>query len=276
MTKNYAYYKNQLILDQDIKISPNDRGFKFGDGVFETIKIFNSKTIWWERHLKRMNAGLNSLKITTDIGKILAQSNDLIAKNNIENGLLRISITRGESSKGYLPTSECSANILIQTIPAREVEYSPKDLLISSYNKIPDTCLPSHAKSIANGLNSSLARLEANENNFFEALMLTTNGKIAECSSGNIFWYKKGTIYTPKNNLIKGVLREFLLENSEIPIIEGDYNIEHLKDAEEVFISNISWIVLPIKSINPVGFCYESSKICNMLKDRVSNYLHNY
>lgn len=272
---SFVFYNSQLLSADVATISQNDRAFKFGDGVFETIRISGGKIIWWESHLQRLNDGLKSLKIECDCKGLLSQSRELIKKNNITSGFLRISISRGDKSLGYLPDKDNVASIFIQTTPLRDVKYEPKNLMISSYKKIPDVCLPSNAKTVANGLNSSLARMEANENGCFESVMLTVDEKVAECSSGNIFWYKNKVLYTPKSNLIKGVTRNQIIKHSDIEVLEGDYNIMHLKEAEEVFITNVSWILLPVKSIDPLGFLYQKQKTSNILRSNLIKNIEN-
>jgi branched-chain amino acid aminotransferase len=269
VTENKIYYNNQLLSFDDVKLSLNDRAFKFGDGVFETIRINKSNIIWWDNHSDRLKHGLESLKIDYDLKKLYSKSKELIKLNKVQEGFIRISISRGDKSVGYLPLDECEASILIQTMPLRDVKFEAKNLWISSYRKIPDICLPSNAKTIANGLNSSLAKIQAVENNCFEALMLSVENNIAECSSGNIFWVKNNILYTPKNNLIKGIARAKIIELCELDIIEDDFKIECLEDADEVFISNISWLGLPIKSIEPLNYKYDKYLLCNIIRQKL-------
>jgi len=148
---------------------------------------------------------------------------------------------------------------VIETIDKIAYTYQPVDLFVSSYVKIPSACLPTSAKTMQ-GLNSTLARIEAQEKNCFEALMLNIDGYIAEGSSCNIFWVKGEKIYTPSLDcdVLPGVMRDVVIRNSPFDVEEGKFNIEELFDADEVFLTNVAWVVAPVKSVKPDKFSWKS------------------
>lgn len=250
----------------------NDRGFRFGDGVFETIRLQNGKFFKIDSHLERLKYSLKAIKIEFDISQIKQICSNLIEKNSVDKGFIRISISRGVGSRGYLPENGIKPTLLIQCLDDISYDNAPVDLWLSSYRKIPDICLPSVAKT-AQGLSSTLARMEAKENQCFEALLLSIEGNICEASSGNIFWYKNGRLYTPKNNILKGIMRQTVIEISPYEVVEGDFIINDLQRAEEVFITNIAWQIKPIKSLQPQGINWQKFQFSENLISLICNDL---
>src|SRR4051812_49078958 len=113
----FAYVKNKFFPKDQACISIEERGFKFGDGVFETIRISDSIPYQWDLHLARLKEGIDALKIPADLANLYALSLELIRKNNVKEGLLRISVSRGIGSNGYLPTTDNagSTTLVIET-----------------------------------------------------------------------------------------------------------------------------------------------------------------
>ncbi|MDA0781704.1 MAG: aminotransferase class IV [Rickettsiales bacterium] len=259
-----VFYNGSFINESKAAISFDDRGFRYGDGIFDTIRVNKGEMFRFKSHLQRIRRGLEAIGINFDTMEIERICNELLKKNAVEKGFIRIAISRGVGSEGYLP--KCGKpTVIIQTLQSANVSDEPVDLWLSSYRKIPDICMPSDIKT-AQGLNSTLARMHAIENGCFEALLLGIEGKICEGSSGNIFWFKEGKLYTPANNILKGVMREAVIEKSPYEIVQGDFELDDLKDAEEVFITNIAWVAKPIKSLKPVGFVWERTKVCEEIR----------
>ena len=103
----------------------------------------------------------------------------------------------------------------------------------------------------AHGLQYILAKISAQENNFFDSIMLDEKGYICETSSANIFWIKDQIIYTPSDscNMVRGTIRQALLDIKSIKIKQGKFKIFELENADEVFITNASSLILPIDKI---------------------------
>lgn len=260
-----VFYNGSFVNEGEAVINCDDRGFRYGDGIFETIRVNNGKMFRFASHLKRLKRGLEAVRIDFDISKMEAICKQLLEKNKVEDGFLRIAISRGVGSEGYLPKCE-KPTVLVQTIKRATLNNEPVDMWLSPYRKIPDICLPADIKS-AQGLNSTLARMDAIENNCFEALLLSVDGKICEGSSGNIFWFKNGKLYTPENNILKGVMREAVIEKSPYEVIKGDFEIDDIKSAEEVFITNVAWGLRSVKSLKPVDVSWSAQNVCSEITD---------
>lgn len=242
--------KNQkLIKSDEAFISIDDRSFLFGDGIFETCKIFAGKIYDFKSHKARIKKGLKSLEISAKIDDLEEKSLKLIKKNKIQNGILRILISRGQGSLGYLPSKKKQSLIIIQTLEER---YLPKkislhisDIKINSNNQFLTNCKTNNA------LPYILTKIKACNQGFFDGIITSGQNVVLETSSANIFWVKNGKIYTPKADLgmLCGTVRKKLLEISPLKIFEKKAKIDELKTADEVFLTNSSFLVLGVDEI---------------------------
>ncbi len=237
----FIYINGIFYEDSEAKISVKDRGFRFGDGVFETVSFHDGEIYRWDLHKKRLDGGLEALKIDFNSERVESDLLKTIERNKLTSGSARVTITRGEGSRGYLPTYQRPCNVVIEAMELPKMEREHANICISSYRKIPLQCLPVNYK-LSQGLNSTLAKIEAREKNFFEALQLTINDEIAECASSNIFWVKGDKIYTPslECGALNGVIRQVIMERSPYKIVEVKFKLKDLKKADEIFITNTS------------------------------------
>jgi aminodeoxychorismate lyase len=272
----FAYVNGSLQKCNEATLPVSDRGLKFGDGVYETIRVENGKAYSWEKHLKRLSISLQLLKITADTSNLLNICNELLEINNIIQGTLRIMITRGVGGTGYLPNKENEYGIVIEAFPIPNIPEKPVDLWVSKWKKIPPECLPASAKTMQ-GLSSTLARMEAEENDCFEAVLLATNGHICECSSSNIFWVKNGKLFTPSldSGILSGTTRDNIIELWPDGVTEGIFNLNELEEADEVFVTNVVWSALPIKKLMPSRIEFKNHSICAKIQEMLALEMKN-
>lgn len=240
--KNFVVINDQIIEETQALISIKDRAFLFGDGIFETCKISDGKIRNFQAHQNRIKLGLKTLKFFADISDLEKKSQQLIAQNHIKNGLLKINISRGSGSLGYLPTNDSQALILIQTFAPRKLP-EKISLGISSYQTTPQ----SFGKTL-NALPYVLSKIEAQEKNLFDGVLLSAKKFVAETSSANIFWVKNGKIFTPKIScgIVAGTVRQQLLKIAPIKIFEVAAKISALKNADEIFLTNAAFSVISV------------------------------
>ena len=248
MTK-FLIQNNSLVEESKAKISIDDRGFLFGDGIFETCKIFNSKIYDFKSHHVRLLAGLKALKFSAEIDDLEQKSLKLIKKNSVTNGLLKIEISRGIGSVGYCPTQSIKPLVLIRTFMERPLPQKIS-LGISTIKKPPRNCLPIDCKT-KQVMSSILTKIAATEQNFFDCIMLSQQNFISETSSANIFWVKNNQIFTPSQDcdMLAGTIRKRLMKLSPTPIKEVKAKISDLKKADEIFLTNSAFLVLPVDEL---------------------------
>lgn len=280
----YININSKILPAKKALISVQDRGFRFGDGVFETCLIKDGVIYNWQAHKARLIDGLRAIKITLDchpndwlvaMDKMTAE---LIRKNKIKNGYLRIAVSRGVGSIGYLPIKNITPTLVIETLTLNPKPQSPIKLCISKIQKPSIKSLPTNYK-LAQGLNSTLAKIEAVENNCFDAIILNQKSQICETSSANIFWIKNNILYTPHQDCgcLLGTIRAKILELSPIKIKLVKAKIDHLLNADEAFITNTSLGVLAINKIGDWEFKNKKhSKIfTNLLNEDIKKYVKN-
>lgn len=236
-----------------------DRGFRFGDGVFETIRIEGGVPYQWESHMERLAQGLAALSIRCDVDWA-DLAHRTLARNKARHGFLRIAISRGVGSKGYLPHPPgMPATYAIEYLPPLPAPDKPARLWLSSWAKIPPSCLPGKFK-LAQGANSTLALLEAQEHRCDEALQLTPDGMLAEAASANLFWLADGQFYTPSldSGCLAGTTREAVLRLAHLPVRSGMYGLATLEKADAVFLTNSRAGIWPVIRLEPAGWDFQT------------------
>jgi branched-subunit amino acid aminotransferase/4-amino-4-deoxychorismate lyase len=282
LMKLFAILNDELIKHNEAKISINDRGFRYGDGIFTTIALINKVPLFWDLHLMRLQNGLSALKIDAKITNLLDNIKILIEKNAINIGILRIIITRGEGSKGYTPTNQSSANILLELentkplinnlINHTNFNNQSINLSVSKWCKPPPQCLPTEFK-LMQGLNPTLARIEALQNGYDEALMLSHDRvSVSEAAASNIFWFEGEELCTPplETGCLNGVMRQKIMQivNVEKRLIS---HIELSKKSS--FTTNCLNGLTEIKTINNI--ILPSCKMqMQMLQDKLKKAIH--
>lgn len=241
----YIFINNEIVAKDFAKISFEERGFLYGDGLFETIKYSKLQLYNFTEHLKRLKSGLKYLKIDFDCVNLKEKCLKLIAKNCLDEGMIRISISRGIGSIGYLPTN----NLPLLIIQTKELPKIPNiiNLIVSDYQ-------PANFKfKSSNSINYVLAKIFATENNYYDSILLSQKKFIAETSSANIFWIKNNVIFTPNEDcgIVLGIIREKILKQKTLKVKCGRYQINSLINADEVFISNAS---IGIQAVDKIAF----------------------
>jgi branched-subunit amino acid aminotransferase/4-amino-4-deoxychorismate lyase len=266
--KKFIFKNHQLLEEKQAQVSINERAFLFGDGIFETCKIFNGKIYDFKNHQARIIKGLKALKFSAKINDLEKKSLQLIKKNNVKNGILRISISRGIGSFGYLPTEASQSLIIIQTLEERNLP-TKISLGVSKIKKPSKNSLPIDCKTMQ-ALPCVLTKIEAKEKNLFDCIMLSQENFISETSSANIFWVKKGKIYTASEacDILPGTIRKKLLKISPLKIFEIKARLNDLKSAEEIFLTNSSSLII---SVDELVFLNKGKKIVKKLQKNFGN-----
>ncbi len=266
-----VFINGKLYPKQEAKISVWDHGFLYGDGVFEGIRVYNNSIFKLDQHLKRLynSAKVIELDIPYSYNELKEHLINTVKINleeqKIENAYIRLVVSRGEGDLGLDP-KKCktpSVVIIVDKIQLYPKEYYEKGLklIISSFRRPPADVLSPRIKSL-NYLNNILAKIEANNSNAQEAVMLNPNGYITECTADNIFIVKDEVVKTPPPfvGILEGITRESVLEMCQELNIKHQEVILDIKDlltADEVFITGTGAEIAPVTQINnqtfPIG-----------------------
>lgn len=260
------YFRDRFIDEHDVKISVNDRSFRFGDGLFETAIIANSRIWDWESHFERLSNGLKFYQIDMDIRPVEKIAGELISKNNIKTGFVRVIISRGEApGVGYMH-DDSKPYMIVQVFEKPLPEFKSIKLIICSHRAFYKTPCKTN-----NAMLYSLAMLEAQKAGADNALILSHDDYICETSNGNIFWIKGDVLYTPSNDLpfVQGTVRKKVLELWQGEVREGKYKLEDLYDAEEIFMTNVGGIVTKIGEILQNGIMAKNQIKIKAIRDLI-------
>ncbi|MCB9359702.1 MAG: aminotransferase class IV [Flavobacteriales bacterium] len=253
--KSYINYNGKLYLSEERIFTINNRAFKYGDALFETIRVINGKLCFVDDHFKRLMQGEELLKMKPcDISshEIISQIEELIVKNNItEGGRVRLTVFR-DADGFYQPSNEKKAYVIeAKPIDNNYFELNAKGFKIDIYNEQRRSTSKFSNIKTTNSLPQILAGIYSKENELDECLMLNKHGRIAEATSSNVFLYKNNNIYTPSldEGCVDGVMRKQILKIAEklnINIFEGMVNGSMLLQADELFLTNavkgIQWV----------------------------------
>lgn len=234
----------KMIDSQSAVISLADRGLLLADGLFETMNVSQDKIHLFDFHWKRMVNSLKKLYIRPPFlkGQLLTEIYQLINSQNSQKmrWSVRVTITRGESCRGIGFSSELKPNYFITmapwSLPKQDID------VVITPNQRNENSPITQIKSL-NYLDNVLARYEANQRGFDDAIFLNSKGFLTESTSANLFVVKNNIIFTPpiSDGLLPGVTREVILKNAlkkNIPIRECSLSLSDLKNGSEVFLTN--------------------------------------
>ncbi len=255
-----VFVNDRLYDKEDAKVSVYDHGLLYGDGVFEGIRSYGGKVFRLEEHLERLWYSAKAIWLEIPMTKeAMAKAiTDTLAANGIEDGYIRVVVTRGAGTLGLDPNRCSNPQVIIITdyISLYSQEYYDNGLeivTVSTQRNHPAALSP-RIKSL-NYLNNILAKIEGLQAGCIEALMLNHKGEIAECTGDNIFLVRKGVLLTPPNEagILEGVTRDAVIglarregiEVREVPLTKHDVYI-----ADECFLTGTAAEVVPVTKVD--------------------------
>ena len=251
----YTYLNGKIILSEKASILTNDRGFLYGDGLYETIRIHQGKPFLWEWHMTRLIAGAEiiDLKLPLTSSKLLEELKKLIQKNNLFNCIARLTITRGPGERGFGLSGREIPTVLITLHTHRTPQ--EKAITLSTTNiRVAKGDVLTTIKS-NNKLNSVMAKYFAKEKNTNDGLILNSDNNITETSSANIFWIKNNIIKTPpiSDGVLPGITRRLvfrLVSKTAQEVKEESLSTKKLKQADSVFVTSAATGIRTVKQID--------------------------
>ena len=249
-------YVNGKLYDKDeAKVSVYDHGLLYGDGVFEGIRVYNSKVFKHDEHLARLyeSAKHIALEIPMTVGDLKAAVEETVKANGLTEGYIRLVVTRGPGTLGLDPRG-CQPNVIviadtISLYPTELYETGLKIVTASLIRNHPNALNP-RIKSL-NYLNNILAKIEAIRAGCLEALMLNHKGEVAECTGDNIFVIKHGVIRTPPTDagILEGVTRDVVMDlarAANLPLVEATLTRHDIYAADEMFLTGTAAEVIAV------------------------------
>ncbi len=251
------WLNNKLVTDSRARISVWDRGFLYGDGVYEAVRVYEGKIFRADAHWKRLDHSLRGLafKIPWSHASLTRACQAVLKANKLKECLLRVTISRGVGDQmGYDPSSCKNPTLTVLPSHIRSDqnmlwEKGVKVAIVGVRRNSVKSLTP--AVKHTNCLNGILAKIESLKAGAFEGVFLNLNDDVVEGTISNIFAVKDGLIKTPalECGLLDGVTRAAILEvakKEDIPAIETHLKAFEIYEADEVFLTSTTMEAMPV------------------------------
>ncbi|MFD2329752.1 branched-chain-amino-acid transaminase [Cohnella sp. GCM10020058] len=260
MSEQWIYLNGQYVKKEEAKISVYDHGFLYGDGIFEGIRIYGGNIFRCREHLERLYDSAKSIMLNIPLS--MTQMEDAlcetIRRNSLRDGYIRLIVSRGAGNLGLDPLRcpEAFVVIIVEQLaiyPEEAYRDGLRSVSVSPRRNLPDALNPK-IKSL-NYLNNILVKIQANLAGVGEAIMLNSQGYVAEGSSDNIFIVKRGTVYTPPCYIgaLEGITRGAIIElcaKLGLPLREVPFTLHDVYTADEVFFTGTAAEVIAVREVD--------------------------
>jgi branched-chain amino acid aminotransferase len=261
-----AYLNGQILPENEVRVSFRDRGYKYGDAVFDMTRTFGHKVFRLQEHIDRFYRSLRYVRIDPGMSpaEMIQKSEEVLHRNlhlldKQDDYWLGQRVSRGVDPVADEEPTETGPTVVIECTPlplkARAHYYRDGiEVVVPSVRRVPPTSLSPRAKS-HNYLNMIIGEQEARAiNPKAWAVLLDVNGNLSEGIGSNIFIVREGVLYTPSEKyVLPGVSRAMAIELAQglgIKVVEGDIDLFDAYVAEEAFVTSTSFCICPIRSIN--------------------------
>ena len=255
----WIFLNDRFVQKDQALISVFDHGFLYGAGVFETLRAYGKRIYLLDRHLARLHRSCDLIGLIPSIPeeKLASLLAETLHRNNLVDALLRITISRGAGPPGLdsLPDAQPTTVIFARPLPNFPPDlwnHGVRLVVVGIRRNLP-SALPPEIKSL-NYLNNILAKQEATQAQAFDGLMLNAHGYLAECTTSNVFFIKSKHIYTPalESGILPGLTREVVIQLAGelgLSVEEGNYSPDQLVQADECFITNTGFEIMPVREL---------------------------
>ncbi|HMN41950.1 MAG TPA: branched-chain-amino-acid transaminase [Phycisphaerales bacterium] len=276
------YVNGQMLPKRDAMVSVYDHGLLYGDGVFEGIRVYRGKIFKCQSHMDRLYRCAEAIHLRVPVSQreMIQIQRDCISANGLKEGYIRLLVTRGVGTLGLDPRRCPVAGVIciadqIRLYP-EEAYKSGMKVVVAKRPKTPVACLDPRIKSL-NYLNNILAKMEAIEAGCDEAIMLSTDGYVTECTGDNLFIIKGGKMFTPppicgESGLLEGVTRKFVIEtlakDCKVSCEEKLMRLDEVLSADEVFLTGTAAEIIAVHSIGDKKISDGEGPITGKLRHR--------
>jgi branched-chain amino acid aminotransferase len=260
------YHVNGRLVDEsEATVSVEDRGFLYGDAAFETCRAYGGTVFEWDAHRDRLRGTCETLGMANAVpddlrGRIEAT----LDANDLDDAYVRASVTRGVQPGKLTPAEAVDPSVIVIVKPlprggvdGESVWDAPADVRTVDHRRIPEAAMPADAKT-HNYLDGILARLELRGTDADECLVRDVEGNVAEGATSNVFFVDDGVLRTPalSGPILPGVTRAVVLDiarDLDVPVETAQYGVEDVRAADEAFLTNTTWEVRPVASVDGVA-----------------------
>jgi branched-chain amino acid aminotransferase len=239
-----VWQDGRIVAPQNAQVSVADRGLLLGDGLFETMPVYNRRVFDLDAHIERLAAGLALLNMAeaVDLAKLRAGIAHYLAGEDMPSAVLRLTITRGSGPRGLLPPRSPCPTIVLTLSPMPPLRKEPLSLHVAAVTR-RNECSPLSRIKALPYLDNILALQEARSHGADEAILLDTRGHIASASAANVFAIRGGRLETPPvcDGAMPGTMRALVLslaEQAGLRAMEASLDVSSLAEADHVLLTN--------------------------------------
>lgn len=260
----FVYLNDRVLPLKEAGISPLDHGFLYGDGVYETVRVYDGVVFMLDEHVRRLerSASLIGLALPKSAEGIRISVYETLEANGFKDAYLRITVSRGEGPVGLDPSLCPRPTYFIYSekakpYPRNYYEAGIRLAIVGTRRNLREALDP-RIKSL-NFLNNILAKIEAVKAGAEEAVMLNWKGVLAEGTVSNLFFVRAGALCTPSagSGILEGITREITLllaRRLDMKVREGEFSPEDLYTAQEVFITSTMMEIMPAGRVDDIRY----------------------
>jgi branched-chain amino acid aminotransferase len=254
------FIDGKYLNERDAKVSVFDHGLLYGDGIFEGIRIYNGRIFKLKEHIDRLfySAKAILLDIPMTHAELMKATVETCRQNKLRTGYIRLVVTRGVGNLGLNPRSCKKPSVIviadkIQVYPAELYARGMDIVTVPTVRNLHSALNPA-IKSL-NYLNNILAKIEANNAGVEEAVMLNSEGFVAEGTADNLFILKNGEVFTPPNSAgaLYGITRQTVIDLAHaagLKVSEPNLTRYDLFNADECFLTGTGAEIMPVVKID--------------------------
>ncbi len=264
--KTIININGEICRPEDAKISVFDRGFLFGDSVYEVAKTYQGIPFLLQDHLDRLwkSASRLEMHLTISQDEVSAEINKALAELGVEEAYFRIILTRGEGPISLDPGEGVKNNLIIiaqEHLPYPSTWYeNGVHVVITNVVRVSKESVDPNVKS-GNYLNNVMAFMQAKREKAFDSIMLNHKGYVTQGTTSNVWIVKDNTIKTPplQAGILEGITRKTLLQlaksDDSLKIEQVNFTAEELINADECFLTSTMKEIVPVTQVDnsPIG-----------------------
>jgi branched-chain amino acid aminotransferase len=279
-----VFLNDMIVPEAEARVSVYDHGFLYGDGIYETMRAYDGVVFMLERHIERLARSSSLIKLDIPEGQFIRDAvYETLSSNKLADAYVRVTVSRGKGPVGLDPAL-CKKPTFV--VFAEEFRQYPESyykdgtaVVLAKTRKNLIGALNPKIKSL-NFLNNILAKIEAKERGAYEAILLNSEGFIAEGTVSNIFFVKDNILCTPAVDvgILDGITRETVItlaERNGIKLNEGKFYQDELFSSTEVFFTNTTAEVMPVSRVEDIKFNIGkiTMTLLRLYRDEVKKYV---
>lgn len=247
----FVFLNGQFLRGDKAKVSVFDHGFLYGDGVYETLRTYNGKVWLLDEHLARLERSVKALRLKLPYNrkKLAAAVLKVTRMNGHKESRIRIEVSRGANDFDFFtckrPTVLVAARPL-DVLPKKSYTAGVRAVAVHGGRAMPEVKSISQIAYIA-------AQQQVKAKKAYEGIYVDEKGLVREGTITNVFIVKKGVVYTPESGMLGGLTRDFLiklLKKNRMRVVVGDFSVQKLRDADEIFLTNTTKGIIPVSHLN--------------------------